>query len=62
MVCCQKLLCLLIRKTIPCVIPAKAGIQDFLKVTSRLDTRFRGYDDFFECIKIYIKQLCWASE
>ena len=38
------------------VIPAKAGIQEFQKVTNRLDTRFapslgllrtsRGYDDF----------------
>ena len=28
------------------VIPAKAGIQEFQKHTNRLDTRFRGYDDF----------------
>jgi hypothetical protein len=28
------------------VIPAKAGIQEFHKVTNRLDTRFRGYGDY----------------
>ena len=28
------------------VIPAKAGILEFQKVINRLDTRFRGYDDF----------------
>ncbi len=29
------------------VIPAEAGIQEFQVVTNPLDTRFRGYDDFF---------------
>jgi hypothetical protein len=28
------------------VIPAQAGIQEFNSVANRLDTRFRGYDDF----------------
>jgi len=28
------------------VIPAQAGIQEFQRITNRLDTRFHGYDGF----------------
>ncbi len=34
------------RKSRFLVIPAEAGIQEFQKVINRLDTRFRGYDDY----------------
>jgi len=38
------------------VIPAQAGIQEFLAVTKPLDTRFRGYDDFLRKIfLIYLR-------
>jgi len=34
------------------VIPVETGIQSFQIVVCSLDTSFRGYDDFYEFVKI----------